>query len=173
MKKIDSSNKTGSKILKIAVIGGADCSKKIYEDAYKIGYEIAARNAVLINGGLLGVMEASAKGAKAAGGTTIGILPGETEEAANPFIDFKIVTGMGYARNAIIIKSAHSVIAIDGGFGTLSEIGFALSYAKPLVFYNSWKLIPCSSKYEPVIHYARSITEAVDTAINLANSNKP
>ncbi len=113
-------------------------------------------------------MEASAKGAKEAGGITIGILPGEIESTANPYIDIKIVTGMGYARNAIIIKSANAVIAIDGGFGTLSEIGFALSYGKPLVFYNSWKLIPCSSKYEPPIHYANSATEAVNIAIDLA-----
>ncbi|HAX17568.1 MAG TPA: TIGR00725 family protein [Actinobacteria bacterium] len=156
------------KIIKIAVIGGAECSEEIYQEAYKVGYGIGSNSAVLINGGLYGVMEASARGAKDSGGMTIGILPAESEDTANPYIDIKITTGMGYARNAIIIKSAHAVIAVDGGFGTLSEIGYTLSYNKPLIAYNTWTLLPCSKQYEPLMHYAKSADEAVSLAIGFA-----
>jgi len=159
-------------IIKIAVIGGSECDTDVYDEAYKVGYAIGKSNAVPINGGLYGVMEASAKGAKDAGGITIGILPTETEEAANPYIDIKITTGLGYARNSVIIKSAQSVIAVDGGFGTLSEIGYALSYNKPLIAYNTWTILPCAKKYEPKIHYVKTAEEAVNLALNFAVWNK-
>ncbi|MDD3520120.1 MAG: TIGR00725 family protein [Actinomycetota bacterium] len=160
------------RIIKIAVIGGAECNEETYETAYKVGFAIGSQNAILINGGLYGVMEASAKGAKDSGGITIGILPSENEDTANKYIDIRITTGIGYARNAIIIKSADAVIAIDGGFGTLSEIGYTLSYDKPLVALNTWKIIPCNKKYEPLMHYVKSADEAAELAVDLALENK-
>jgi hypothetical protein len=156
------------RIIKISVIGGAKCGKAVYDDAYKIGYCIAKNNAILVCGGLSGVMEACAHGAKDAGGITIGILPAEYESLANKYIDIKIPTGIGYARNVIVVKSGHAVIAIDGGFGTLSEIGYTLSYGKPLIAYQTWTLIPCASEYEPEIHIAKTPEEAVKKAIEHA-----
>ncbi len=117
----------------IAVIGGGRCSEEIYELARQVGQEIAKAGAMLMCGGLFGVMEAACRGAKEAGGMTIGILPGKTKEEANAFVDLPIVTGFNDARNVIIARSADGVIAIDGAFGTLSEIAFALNFGKPVV----------------------------------------
>jgi len=110
----------------IAVIGGNQCSPQETELAEEVGRELARRGAILICGGLSGVMEAACKGAQSEGGITIGVLPGDNRQAANPYVQIPIVTGMGYARNAIIVKSAQAIIAIDGVYGTLSEIGHAL-----------------------------------------------
>jgi len=156
------------RIIKISVIGGAECGKAVYDDAYKIGYGIAKNNAILVCGGLSGVMEACAHGAKDGGGITIGILPTEYESPANKYIDIKIPTGIGYARNVIVVKSGHAVIAVDGGFGTLSEIGYALNYEKPIIAYQTWTLIPCASEYKPKIHIAKTPEEAVRKALEQA-----
>jgi len=86
------------------------------------------------------VMKAAAKGARQAGGTTIGILPGSTKSAANPYINIPIVTGLGYARNSLVIKNADAVIAIDGKEGTLSEIAFALQMNKPIIGIQTWDI---------------------------------
>jgi len=117
----------------IAVIGGAQCSEEIYELARQVGREIAKAGAVLICGGLFGVMEAACRGAKEAGGMTIGILPGKTKDEANAFVDLPIVTGFNDARNVIIARSADGLIAVDGAYGTLSEMAFALKFGKPVV----------------------------------------
>ncbi|MDZ7344463.1 MAG: TIGR00725 family protein [candidate division KSB1 bacterium] len=117
----------------IAVIGGSHCSAEIYELARQVGREIARTGAMLICGGLFGVMEAACRGAKEAGGTTIGILPGRDKTEANDFVDIPIVTGLNDARNVIIARSADGVIAVDGEYGTLSEIAFALKFGKPVV----------------------------------------
>jgi hypothetical protein len=117
----------------IAVIGGSHCSEEIYELARQVGHEIARAGALLICGGLFGVMEAACRGAKEAGGTTIGILPGRSKTEANAFVDIPIVTGLNDARNAIIARSADGVIAVDGEYGTLSEIAFALKFGKPVI----------------------------------------
>ncbi len=87
-------------------------------------------------------MEACCKGAKDAGGLTIGILPADDENLANKYVDIKIPTGMGYARNVLVVKTGHAIIAIDGSFGTLSEIGYAMSYNKPLIGLNTWQVKP-------------------------------
>jgi hypothetical protein len=116
----------------IAVIGGAQCSEEIYELARQAGREIAKAGAMLMCGGLLGVMEAACRGAKEAGGMTIGILPGKTKDEANAFVDLPFVTGFNDARNVIIARSADGVIAVDGAYGTLSEIAFALKFGKPV-----------------------------------------
>ncbi len=128
--------------LMIAVIGGNTCTASIAEIAEETGRIIAEQNWILVCGGRGGVMEAACKGALAAGGITIGILPDEDDLKANPFVSIPIATGMGIARNAIITRCADAVIAIDGAFGTLSEIAFSLQLEKPVFCINSWNEIP-------------------------------
>lgn len=117
----------------IGVIGGSQCSDEVYELAREVGREIARREALLVCGGLTGVMEAACRGAKEGGGTTVGILPGTSREAANPHVDVRIATGLGHARNAIIAQTADALIAIDGSYGTLSEVALGLIHGKPVV----------------------------------------
>jgi uncharacterized protein (TIGR00725 family) len=160
------------KIIKISVIGGSSCEIEVFDQAYEIGKEIAKNKAILVCGGLSGVMEACCKGAKDAGGLTIGILPADDENLANKYVDIKIPTGMGYARNVLVVKTGHAIIAIDGSFGTLSEIGYAMSYNKPLIGLNTWKVKPyCDdTEHEPKIIYTASPQEAVKIAIEKAKN---
>ncbi|MGZ4894738.1 MAG: TIGR00725 family protein [Halobacteriota archaeon] len=125
----------------IGIIGSRSCSSEIASIAERTGNLIATHKAILICGGSEGVMEAAARGAQAAGGLTVGILPGPSKTEANPFIDVKIPTDMGHARNAIIARAADCLIAIAGEYGTLSEIALALQMAKPVVTLDSkWKI---------------------------------
>ena len=124
----------------IAVIGGGDCSPQEARLAEEVGGEIARHGAILICGGLGGVMEAACKGASSEGGLTVGMLPGDNRRAANPYVQIPIVTGIGYARNVAVVKSAQAVIAIDGSYGTLSEIGHALQSGIPVIGLNTWSL---------------------------------
>jgi uncharacterized protein (TIGR00725 family) len=124
----------------IAVIGGEDAPPTAFAHAETVGREIALRGHMLICGGLGGVMESACRGARAGGGTTIGVLPGTEAAAANAFVDIPIVTGMDQARNLIIVRSADAVVAIGGGYGTLSEMAFALRLGKPLVGIGTWSM---------------------------------
>jgi len=124
----------------VAVIGGNFCSKEMAEMAYEVGKRIAERKHILICGGLAGVMEAACRGAKDGGGLTIGILPSKEKTDANPFVDIPIVTAMSHARNAIIVRTADVLIAVDGKYGTLSEIGLALAINKKVVGLNTWDI---------------------------------
>jgi len=126
--------------IQIGVIGAGQCSLEIERLAEEVGREIAKKKALLICGGLGGVMEASARGAKKEGGVTIGILPGFSFEDANPFIDIPIVTGLSHARNVLVVRSSQAIIAVEGGYGTLSEIGIALKLRKPVVGLRTWDI---------------------------------
>ena len=117
----------------IAVIGGGTCTAEETAVAVETGRLLAQHGAVLVCGGLGGVMEAAAKGAKANGGTTVGILPGADPAAANAHIDVPLATGLGEMRNFLIVRTAHALIAIGGGVGTLSEIALAQRIGKPVV----------------------------------------
>ncbi len=117
----------------IAVVGGSSCSTEEAEWAVAVGRLLAERGAVLVCGGYGGVMEASARGAKQAGGVTIGILAGTDPRDANPHIDIALATGMGEMRNALLVRTAGAVIAIGGGWGTLSEIALAQRIGTPVV----------------------------------------
>jgi len=117
----------------VAVVGGSACTAQEAEWATAVGRLIADRGAVLLCGGLGGVMEAAARGAKAAGGLTIGILPGDDPADANASIDVALATGMGEMRNALIVRAAQALIAIGGGWGTLSEIALARRTNTPVV----------------------------------------
>jgi len=124
----------------VAVIGGNYCTREIAEIAYQVGKRIAQKKHILICGGLGGVMEAACRGAKDGGGLTIGVLPGKEKNEANRFIDIPIVTAMSHARNAIIARTADVLIAVDGKYGTLSEIGLALAINKKVVGINTWDI---------------------------------
>lgn len=128
------------KQLIIAVIGGNKCSNKVEQIAHKVGKIVAKVGAILVCGGLFGVMEAVCKGAKSEKGLTIGILPGENKESANRFVDIALPTGLGYARNVLVVKSADIVIAINGKYGTLSEIAYALHFKKPTFGIDTWDI---------------------------------
>jgi uncharacterized protein (TIGR00725 family) len=117
----------------IGVIGAGSCSADVEDLAVEVGRGIALAGGVLVCGGLGGVMEAAARGAKDAGGLTIGILPGPDTDAANAYIDIPIATNVGHARNVIIVHTARVLIAVSGGYGTLSEIALALKAGKRVV----------------------------------------
>ncbi len=151
----------------IAVIGGGDPPDYAIDLAHEVGRELALRGAVVVCGGLRGVMEAVCKGAKSAGGTTIGILPGNELTAANSYIDYPIMTGMGYARNVIVVKTGRAAIAVDGAYGTLSEIGHALGDGIPVIGLKTWELPHREDLPLQVVH-AETPAEAVDKAIAAA-----
>jgi uncharacterized protein (TIGR00725 family) len=151
----------------IAVIGSAVCDKEVAVLAEAVGREIARRGAVLVCGGRGGVMEAACRGAKGAGGTTVGILPGTDRSQANPFVDVPIVTGLGEARNAVVVRTADVVIAVTGGYGTLSEIGLALKMGRPVVGLGTWDLYYDGLPVE-VVFRANDPVQAVGQALTLA-----
>ena len=153
----------------IAVIGGGQCSKEEATSAEEVGRELARRGTILICGGLGGVMEAACKGAYSEGGVTIGILPGENRQAANPYVQIPLVTGIGYARNIIVVKSAQAVIAIGGSYGTLSEIAHALQSNIPVVSLNTWSLAINGTQDNSIIT-AQSPAEAVNKALELTTT---
>ena len=124
----------------IGVIGGSNIDSKTYDNAVLVGKLIAESGATLICGGLGGAMEAACKGAKEAGGKTIGILPTLSVDVAILYVDIPIAPGLGNGRNLIIINTAHVLIAISGKYGTLSEIGFALQSGKPVVGLGTWEI---------------------------------
>jgi uncharacterized protein (TIGR00725 family) len=141
----------------IGVIGGSEASPDILMLAESVGRLIAKTGNILVCGGLGGVMEAAAKGAKSEGGTTVGILPGPTGAEANRNIDIAIATNMGHARNAIIAHTCDSLIAVGGRYGTLSEIGFGLALGKKVVGLRSWDC-------DPGIIPARDPEDAIEKA---------
>lgn len=161
-----STDKTPDKKKLIAVIGGGQCSAEEAKLAEEVGRELARRGAVLVCGGLGGVMEAACKGASSEGGPTIGILPGDSHQTANPYVQIPIVTGMGHARNVAVVRSARAIIAIGGSYGTLSEIGHALQSGIPIIGINTWSLSRNGQQDNSIIP-AKSPAEAVDKAIEL------
>lgn len=124
----------------IAVIGASIATPRISQLAEDVGSRLATEGVAIVCGGLGGVMEAVCRGAKLKGGTTIGILPGNDPSVANNWVDMPICTGMGYARNLIVVRSGRSVISIGGAYGTLSEIGHALSDGIPVIALETWGL---------------------------------
>ncbi len=125
----------------VAVIGESVCKEDIRTIASKVGKGIASNGWITITGGLGGVMEAACRGAKQAGGLTVGILPGFSRDDANPFVDIPVVTAMSHARNAIIAYSADILIAVSGSYGTLSEIAIALKLGKTVIGIHTWDAI--------------------------------
>jgi uncharacterized protein (TIGR00725 family) len=153
----------------ISVCGPNEASPDEYDAAYQVGRHVALAGHALVCGGREGVMEAAARGAKEADGVTIGILPGYDPSQANQFIDFPIPTGLGHARNAVVVSTGTAIIAIGGGFGTLSEIGLALKMSKRVVHIGSWELdeerLERSRTTDGAYLKATSPAEAVELAI--------
>ena len=156
----------------ISVIGGSEPTAKAEALAREVGAELARQGAVVACGGLKGVMEAVCRGAKEAGGTTIGILPGTDPGAANPWVDIPICTGMGYARNAIVVLTGHAVIAVEGAYGTLSEIGHALGSDTPVIGLETWSLSRNGSPDRGMI-LATDPVDAVAKALEAARKRYP
>jgi hypothetical protein len=121
----------------VAIVGPGD---RAPDDAFEVGRLVAERGAVVVCGGLGGAMEAACRGARAGGGTTIGILPGLDRAEANAWVDVALPTGLGEARNALVVRAADVVIAVGGGYGTLSEIALALKAGKPVIGLGSWEI---------------------------------
>jgi uncharacterized protein (TIGR00725 family) len=122
----------------IAVIGAGDCSQELYALAHEIGRYIGRNKWVLFCGGLGGIMQGAAEGCFREGGITVGLLPGNDKESANPFIALPIPTGLGEGRNLLLVRASDVVVAISGGYGTLSEIALALRLGKPVVGLKTW-----------------------------------
>jgi hypothetical protein len=143
----------------IAVVGSSVCNEETAKRAYDVGYELARRKAIVICGGKGGVMAAAAHGARDGGGTSVGILPGSDRNDASKYLSLALSTGLGEARNAVIASAADAVIAISGGFGTLSEVALALKKGKPVV--------GLLFSFEDIsgLHHAKTPQEAVDLAL--------
>ena len=124
----------------VAVIGPGRADEETAARAEEVGRLLAEAGAVVVCGGLGGVMAAACRGAKSAGGTTVGLLPGLDRGDANPYVDVAIPTGLGEARNVLVVRAADVVVAVGGEFGTLSELAFALKVGTPVVGLRTWEL---------------------------------
>jgi uncharacterized protein (TIGR00725 family) len=144
----------------VAVVGPGDASAAQVDAAERVGRELAEAGAVVVCGGLGGVMAAACRGAAGAGGTTVAILPGNERGAANEWAQIVIPTGMGEMRNALVVRAAEAVIAIGGAYGTLSEVALALKTGVPVVGLQTWPI-------EGIV-VASSAEEAVSRALSLA-----
>jgi hypothetical protein len=124
----------------VGVIGGHSCPDKVEELAQNLGKKLAKVADYLVCGGLGGVMKAVCKGFKASGGITIGIITSYDKKDANPYVDIVIPTGLGLARNVLVVQTADIVIALAGEYGTLSEVAYCLQFGKPVISLGSWDI---------------------------------
>jgi uncharacterized protein (TIGR00725 family) len=150
----------------VAVVGAGVADDDEARVAEEVGELLARRGAVVVCGGMTGVMEAVCKGAKGAGGTTVGILPGSLRSEANEYVDVAIATGLGEVRNALIVRTADVVVAIGGEYGTLSEIALALKVGTPVVGLDTWELGRTGAPVD-AFRLASSPHEAADAAERL------
>jgi uncharacterized protein (TIGR00725 family) len=148
--------------IRIGVIGGGNPEPRFLALAREVGRLVAERGAVLVCGGLGGIMAEAARGAREKGGLTVGILPGNDPAAANPDIEVPIATGLGYSRNSLVAMNADALIAIDGEYGTLSEIAFGRIYGKPVIGLETWDITG--------VVQAQTAEEAVRLAIDGSRS---
>ena len=148
----------------VSVIGGHSCNKEVEQLAQNLGEKLAKVVDILVCGGLSGTMKAVCSGFKVAGGLTIGVLPGYDKNDANAFVDISIPTGMGLARNVLVVKSADVVVALPGEMGTLSEIAYCLQFGIPVISLNSWDI-------KGVIK-VKTVDEAVDKVRELLKESK-
>lgn len=156
----------------IGVIGGHNsASEQASRLAEEVGFLIAKSGCTLICGGLTGIMESACKGAKRAGGLTIGVIPSADKHDANPHVDIPIVTAMSTSRNVIIVRTADAIIAIDGSYGTLSEIAHALDQGKKVISLASWTILKGSVDDDKFV-LAHTPKEAVDLAIRFARGDE-
>src|SRR5689334_20305360 len=147
----------------VAVVGPGDADAEAERDAETAGRILAGHGAVVVCGGLGGAMAAACRGARAAGGLTVGLLPGADRSAANPWVTVAIPTGLGELRNGLVVRSADGVLAVRGGFGTLSEIAFALKTGRPVVGVGTWDIESVASM-EDAEAAARRVLDLVTPA---------
>ena len=152
----------------IGVIGASNATSLALDNAYQIGRLIAEKGAVLVCGGLGGVMEAASRGCVESGGDVLGILPGDSSATANPYVTLPIITAMGHARNVIIAQTASALVAIGGEYGTLSEIAISLKLGKPVVQLDSWPQISTNLRAEN----PEEAIEMLFVALNRARDNE-
>ncbi len=141
----------------VAVVGPGDATEDQLRLAEAVGHELAGQGAVVVCGGLGGVMAAACKGAMSAGGTTVGILPGDDRDAANQWVQIAIPTGLGELRNGLVVRAADAVIAVGGGYGTLSEIALALKTRVPVVGIGTWDIAGVECVTGPLEAVARAL----------------
>lgn len=142
----------------VSVIGGHTCSKEVEQIAHKLGKKLAKMVDIIVTGGLSGTMKAVSKGFKAGGGLTIGIITSYDKSDANEYCDIVIPSGLGYARNVLVVQAGDVVIALPGEYGTLSEVAFALQFKKPIISLNSWD-IPGVIKVKTVEEAVKKVKE--------------
>lgn len=152
----------------VAVVGSAQATDKELAAADEIGGLLAASSAVLVCGGLGGVMEAACRGAARAGGLTIGILPGDRRQDANPWVGVAVPTGMGELRNGLVVRTADVLLAIGGEYGTLSEIALALKIGRPVVGLRSFSVVRPDATPDTGVVPARDPADAVARALALS-----
>jgi uncharacterized protein (TIGR00725 family) len=153
----------------VAVVGPGEATAAELATAEEVGRLLGERDTVLVCGGLGGVMEAACRGAKSSGGATLGILPGLERASANSYVDVAVPTGLGEARNALVVRAADVLIAVGGGFGTLSEIALALKTGRPVVGIRSWEL---GGRAGRALVEASDARQAVELALGLAASGR-
>jgi uncharacterized protein (TIGR00725 family) len=149
----------------VAVIGGGSCPQEDAARARRVGRLLAERGYVVLTGGLGGVMEAASRGAKEAGGLTVGVLPGFSDGDANPFVDVVLTSGLSEARNLIVATSGRAVVAVGGGLGTLSEIAFALKHGRAVIGLDTWLLAEHRVPGEGVL-----VVESPDEAVEAVDA---
>lgn len=157
--------------LYVAVIGGREVPEEIEELAEAVGRGVGVDGAILVCGGLEGVMAAACRGAKHSGGLTVGIIPGDDREDANPWVDVVVPTGVGEIRNALVVRAADVVVAVDGEYGTLSEIGYALKAGTPVVGIRTWELATPHGPVDDIV-VIDDPAEAVSTALRLGEKHR-
>lgn len=155
----------------VAVSGGGDAGDAACRLAEDVGRELARRGAIVVTGGLGGAMEAACRGAKAEGGTTVGILPSGDRADANDWVDVAVPTGLGEGRNALVARAADALVAIAGEFGTLSEIALALKLGRPVIGLDTWQLA-CDGRPVEAIVVAATPAEAAERAVALARERR-
>lgn len=155
--------------LHVAVVGAGEATAEQVAAAEVVGATLAAAGAVVVCGGLGGVMAAACRGAKSAGGTTVGILPGTSRADANEWVDVAVATGLGEGRNAIVVRDVDAVVAVGGAYGTLSEIALALRAGVPVVGWRTWQLTDPAGEWVPIIP-EDDPAAAAETALRLAGA---
>ena len=149
----------------IAVVGPAEPDPDTYALAVDVGRLIAQRGAVVVCGGLGGVMEAAARGASDAGGSSLGILPGADRAQANRYLTMAVATGLGELRNALVVRCSDAVLAVGGSWGTLSEVALAQRLGRPVVSLRGWSVVdPGGAAVEGIVA-AESAVQAVEALI--------
>ncbi|HET6915935.1 MAG TPA: TIGR00725 family protein [Acidimicrobiales bacterium] len=154
--------------LQVAVVGASNAVEELDATAEAVGAALASAGATIVCGGLGGVMEAACRGAKAAGGLTVGFLPGTDPSEANAWVDVVVPTGMGEARNILVVRCAEVVVALGGEYGTLSEIALALRAGTPVVGLGTWSLVRGDGQPDTGMVRAADAATAVSTALRLA-----